>query len=121
MSPSGSTTDEVHLAPEERLRLLLQPEVPLEELPRVVPLEGDDEVEVAGFGIEALSRSRAQQIEALDAVAPAQLGDLRSLGFYEKDQGSTLPRNGRFLIPCPRGSGPATLAGFRGGRYLPLS
>jgi hypothetical protein len=33
----------------------------------------------------------------------------------------TVSENGRFLAPCPRASGPATLAGFRGGRYLPLS
>jgi hypothetical protein len=40
----------------------------VEEIRRILLFEGHDEVKVAGFGIEALARCRAEEVKPLYAV-----------------------------------------------------
>src|SRR3712207_4150090 len=65
--------------------VLLGAEVALEELRGVPPLEGDHEIQAALSVIELFSRRRDEQVEALDAVATADLPYHLDLVFNDRN------------------------------------
>jgi hypothetical protein len=76
---------------EESFQVLLEAEVAVEECGRVTPLDGNHEIQVAVLAVEPFSRRRAEQVEALDAVATADLPYLFDAVLDERIHGSTLP------------------------------
>src|SRR5215210_1603576 len=92
----GSLHHQVDSAAEECFQILLEAEVAVEECGRVSPLEGDYEVQVAALGIEPFVRRRAEQVEALDAVAATDLPYLLNPVLDDRNHGFTLPQTAHF-------------------------
>jgi hypothetical protein len=88
----GALRNEVHLAAEMSLEILLEAEVAVEKLRGIPLLERHDEVQVAVFGIEPVTRSRAEEVKPLYAVLLAERCDLRPPVLDNADHASTLPR-----------------------------
>src|SRR5215212_10033689 len=83
--PDGSFHHQIDSPPEEFFQIFLEAEVAVEELGRVTPLEGDHEVQVAVSKIvEPFSRRRAEQVEARDTVATADMPYLLAPVFDER-------------------------------------
>jgi hypothetical protein len=73
--------DEVNRAAEELLERIGEIEIPIRDGVIVFP-EIDDEIEIARLGRILASRARPKEVEPLDAIPPAEGGNLVSLALY---------------------------------------